>query len=335
MKAMIAAVAVCLIAGPGGAFAAPSDAKRPGSFPTNLELLQELAREMVDSTLEKVQLEPGEAVLVRCSDGRETAWVVEDYLAGRLAALGVYVYVDVDSGKKARASVDRLAAEEGGEAPPGRFAGPVGSETRDEAEADTMGFESDEESGPDFSEFDRDDPFRSEEEVFEEQNLTEPEAPEGLDVPDTSEAKPPVDEAGQVGSEVEATEGADEKAPMIFQTVAVPDKVLDLRIAELEVAYTRRWRKSLFGSAMVERSARAMLSFRLMDGEDGRVLWTDASRLEKRDVVPQKLLAQLEDTPAAGERKRSGGGGIGRIVEPIVVSGIVAGLVLLFYSSRT
>ncbi len=332
MKAMIAAVAVCLIAGSGGAFAAPSDVKRPGSFPTNLELLEELAREVVDSTLEKVQLEPGEAVLVRCSDDHEAAWVVEDYLAGRLAALGVYVYVEVDSGKKARAPVDRLA-EEGGESAAGRFAGPAGSKTGGDAEADTTGFESDEESGPDFSEFDRDDPFKSGEDLTEEPGLAEPEDAAGLDVADTSKAKAPVSEAGQVGSEVEAAEGA-ETAPVLFQKVPVPDKVLELRIAELEVAYTRRWRKSLFGSAMVERSARTVLSFRLMDGQDGRVLWTDTSRLEKRDVVPQKLLAQLEDTAPAGE-PRSSGGGIGRIVEPIVVSGIVAGLVLLFYSSRT
>ena len=86
---------------------------------------------------------------------------------------------------------------------------------------------------------------------------------------------------------------------------------------------------------MVERSARAVVFFRLLGGRDGRVLWTDSGRAERTDVVPLKLLAVLEEADGGRPSKGPSAGGLGRVVEPIVVSGIVVGLVFLFYSSRT
>ena len=86
---------------------------------------------------------------------------------------------------------------------------------------------------------------------------------------------------------------------------------------------------------MIERSARAVVFFRLLDKTDGRVLWADSGRAAITDVVSQKMLADLEVVDEGWVQDESTSGGLGRVVEPIVVSGIVVGLVFLFYTSKT
>ncbi len=289
------------------AFAESSKDERPASFATNLELLEELAREIIDSSVDEIPVRDGEAVLLKSAEGHEIAWVVENYLAGRLWALGASVYVDMTEQLDGSAAEDRFSAARREGPKRQRPGAPEAMEIPGRGWADSAAVE---------------------------------EADERRAEPDTSSAESPPPGEGSSVSRPEGgvAAGSEPDGPArettLFREAPVPDKVLVFCVSELEVAYPRRWRKSLFGSTMVERWARATISFRLLDGADGRVLWTDSGRRETRNIVPERLLAELEDLPGDKETETSSGG-IGRIVEPVVVSGIVVGLVLLFYSSRT
>ncbi len=276
MRTAATTIGLALLLHACAAFAGTQGESTHRSIPTNMELLEEVVHELVDGALDSMPLAAGDVVLVRSSEYNEISWIVEDYLAGRLAALGVSAYLDLTAQQPSQ----------GASSPGETEARPKG---RRPGRGDTTGT-----------------------------------AAGGGQAPPASQA---VDDTASTPEE--------RKPEGLFGRAPVPDKVLDFRIGELEVDYTQRWRKSLFGSAMVERSARGAISFRLLDGADGRVLWTDTDRREKKDIVPQGMLSRLEDIPGLSPSAESGGRGITRVLEPVIVSGIVVGLVLLFYSSRT
>jgi hypothetical protein len=324
--------------------------KSTGSVPTNLELLEKLVRDAVDSVLEGAPLSPDDTLHVRILGRHRLEWVVENYLLARLATDVSAVYVTQakrdtavggKQGPRGRGErfeqMEREAAAEREKrfeaVPPAspefdaeedpRFESPAGGNEADvewndnlEGAQDTLGVES---GGEQTS------------------SLKEQEGrPDSMIKKETIQADAPP-------SEVETeSRGAEERAlqeeretQRIVGVAPQAGKVLEFRIGELEVRYPRRWRGSLFGSVMVERSARAVVFFRLLDKTDGRVLWADSGRAAGTDIVGQKLLADLEEAEEGGGQAEAPPGGLGRVVEPIVVSGIVVGLVFLFYSSRT
>ena len=308
-----------------------------GSIPTNLDVIESLVRETVDGALEAAPFSPDDTVHVKGSGVRHRLeWVVENYLLARLAAEVEAVYIDPtrrDAGKRrgavegedpdggmskdARFEARRKELEEAKEreAGDGSLTDMIQGEGEESdslaAERTDLGVESDDESA---------------EEVDEgEASIIDP---------GTIQAEaPPAEES----EEATTDEGAVEEGELQEVRFETPQegKVLEYRIGELEIRYPRRWRSSLFGSAMVERSVRAVIFFRLIDKTDGRVIWADSGSASVTDVVSQKLLENLELAQEGGGETESGAGGLGRVVEPIVVSGIVVGLVFLFYSSRT
>lgn len=318
-----------------GGWAHADDEIRPSSISTNLEVLEGLARQVVDRSLDEVPLDTGEIVLIRYTKAHAVAWMVENYLAGRLAALGSSVYLDVPPPGMSE------------ENPQGAASNRERSQRRKspaERDTTTAVFDDGPRSGGNEG-VEREGPWPGTvgQEATPDSISGAPDdaaAGGGVEVTDVEsepeEAVPSEEGSDAAKSGVESTGSRAAQAPYTPAGDAPPpDRILEFRVGELDVSYTRRWRKSLFGSAMIERSARAVIFFRLLDAEDGRVLWTHSDRLEKRDVVPQKLLAGLEDAPGQSGSKSAVSGGIGRVIEPIVVSGIVVGLVLLFYSSRT
>jgi hypothetical protein len=334
---LILALAAALAALAGHAFA--SGDVKPSSFPTNLEMLEDVARLVVEESAGKVPLESGQTVLVMHTGEHEAAWIVENYLAGRLAALGASVYLAVtavteesespaqgeaeDSGADLEGTIGRRRAGAQGEAAAEKSegeTGPAAAAGRDTIAAPVREVD-DPDAWPPKSFY-----------LANEDSLRE--AAPGDEVPLSDEVAKSPGRAGTEAADGSATAPA-VPAASAYGDAPQPNRVLEFRIGELDVAYTRKWRKSLFGTAMVERSARAAVFFRLMDAKDGKVLWADSGRLEKRDVVPENLLAELEDTPDRPGARGAASGGLGRVIEPIVVSGIVVGLVVLFYSSRS
>lgn len=110
--------------------------------------------------------------------------------------------------------------------------------------------------------------------------------------------------------------------------------VLHIRPMDLAVRYGDTSRSWIFGKQRVERIAICELSIQLVSTE-GTILGALRTSAIDTDVVPVSELDVLDGTEdmtwlAEGEINTGGGG----ILEPLVVTGVVASLIYLFYSSR-
>jgi hypothetical protein len=110
---------------------------------------------------------------------------------------------------------------------------------------------------------------------------------------------------------------------------------LSYQIVRLSVAYTDISRPWWLFSKRVERSAQADMFVQLVDLATGDVTWVGEVHKEYGDKIPYGDLKIVEDPqydftrPSRSEFKMS------RIFEPIVVGGIVVGLVYLFFSNQS
>jgi hypothetical protein len=109
--------------------------------------------------------------------------------------------------------------------------------------------------------------------------------------------------------------------------------LLDVQVDGSGVSYVRRLGKFPFGTKGYERLAAIRANATLLDSRTGDVLWTRTSTRHLTDVVPKGDVVYA----ASGSGKLNppipkGGGG--RWLEPLIVVGVVAGLVVLFYSNR-
>ncbi|OPL19117.1 MAG: hypothetical protein AVO35_12205 [Candidatus Aegiribacteria sp. MLS_C] len=113
-----------------------------------------------------------------------------------------------------------------------------------------------------------------------------------------------------------------------------PSMVLRIRPMELSVDYGGVSRPWIVGNKRVERIAKCELMSTLLDG-DGEILFNLRTSGLRQDVVSWSETELLEGSTEwewlSGELPQNSGGGI---LEPIVVTGVVASLVYLFYSSR-
>ncbi len=109
---------------------------------------------------------------------------------------------------------------------------------------------------------------------------------------------------------------------------------LSVRPMELVVEYGDVSRPWVIGSKRVDRIAKCELSSTLLDA-DGVVLMTARTSGIEEDMIPwsdaEVLNGSEEWDWLSGSMPENRGGGI---LEPIIVSGVVASLVYLFYSSR-
>ena len=109
---------------------------------------------------------------------------------------------------------------------------------------------------------------------------------------------------------------------------------LKVRPMELVVEYGDVSRPWLVGSKRVERIAKCELSITLHD-LDGSMMMTLRSSGTQIDVIAWSDAEVLDGSAdwdwLSGELPENRGGGI---LEPIIVTGVVASLVYLFYSSR-
>ncbi len=113
---------------------------------------------------------------------------------------------------------------------------------------------------------------------------------------------------------------------------AIP--VLEYRILELKVSYPSGGRRHYVGRKEVERLVLVHLHLRLMEGSGAVVRWAGAAERSYRDVVPFSLLPSLRSegfgfTDAETEDRKWD-----RILEPVIATAIVGGLVYLFYSNK-
>lgn len=111
--------------------------------------------------------------------------------------------------------------------------------------------------------------------------------------------------------------------------------ILEFEVVDLGVAYTRVRRRAWLGSKRVEREARARVFARLVDQDHASIVWSDQVEDRVVDEVPHSDLRVLEDRNGAEYLKATlPPQSWNKFVEPVVVSGIVVGLIALFFSNQ-
>jgi hypothetical protein len=108
---------------------------------------------------------------------------------------------------------------------------------------------------------------------------------------------------------------------------------LHARVDGVGVAYVRRIRSFPFGVKGFERLVSMRASATLVDPVTGGVLWAKSAARTVTDVVPKRDLAYVSGGSAGFNPAAPQGSGL-RFLEPLIVIGVVAGLVVLFYSNR-
>ncbi|MGH7726978.1 MAG: hypothetical protein ACREOU_16260 [Candidatus Eiseniibacteriota bacterium] len=113
-----------------------------------------------------------------------------------------------------------------------------------------------------------------------------------------------------------------------------PLPILSIRVLEARVDYVRQFRGGLFGAQRIERRALASLTGRLSPPASDAVSWTANSDSTVGDVVLKSDLASLEDRQRPETRGTVPSAGFKKVLEPLLVVVLIAGLVSLFYQNR-
>lgn len=110
--------------------------------------------------------------------------------------------------------------------------------------------------------------------------------------------------------------------------------VLRLRVEEARVDYPRLYRSGLFGGLHVERRALSRLSARLLRPESRAVYWVGVADTALADNVAKSEVRVLEDPSRPETRGTVPTQSWQKVVEPVLVVALIAGLVTLFYTNR-
>jgi hypothetical protein len=110
--------------------------------------------------------------------------------------------------------------------------------------------------------------------------------------------------------------------------------VLSFRAIELGVVYAPAGRAGLFGPALIERKARAELSFRLFREVTGEVIWIGESLGEAVDRIDKGEAARQQAGYVQAVHVTDSQGSSYPILEPILITATIGGLIYLFYSSE-
>jgi hypothetical protein len=107
---------------------------------------------------------------------------------------------------------------------------------------------------------------------------------------------------------------------------------LDLQVDGSGVSYLRRVGSFPFGTKGYERLAAMRANATLLDPANGEVLWTKTSTGSAIDLVRKGEVVYAAS--GSGRLNPTVPRGGTRWLEPLIVVGVVAGLVVLFYSNR-
>jgi hypothetical protein len=96
----------------------------------------------------------------------------------------------------------------------------------------------------------------------------------------------------------------------------------------------RQFRSDLFGAQRIERRARADLALRLTPAGSDGVAWSASVDTALGDVVLKSEISALEDRTRPETRPTLPQSSFKKVLEPVLVIVLVAGLVSLFYQNR-
>ncbi|HEY3215125.1 MAG TPA: hypothetical protein VGK93_01395 [Candidatus Eisenbacteria bacterium] len=117
-------------------------------------------------------------------------------------------------------------------------------------------------------------------------------------------------------------------------TAASPgDPVLEYELASARVTYLRL-RGWLPGRVKIERQALVEGRLTLRDARQSKVLWVGDATHNLVDAFPRAQLPLVEDNRLTDLKAPVPGRTVDKVVEPVIVIAIVAGLIALFFQNR-
>lgn len=110
--------------------------------------------------------------------------------------------------------------------------------------------------------------------------------------------------------------------------------LLVVSLDESRVDYPRLFRSGLFGGLHVERRALVTLSAKLMRPDTRAVYWVGSADTSLADYVRKSEVPLLEDAAVPETKGTVPTQSWQKMVEPVLVVGLIIGLVSLFYTNR-
>ena len=106
------------------------------------------------------------------------------------------------------------------------------------------------------------------------------------------------------------------------------------RIVYCQTSLPRSWREWVVGARKVERRTAVDIRFELSD-DTKAIVWAGGVERERREIIPGSRIDDLGAPGQAFASPEAAPGGWDKIFEPVIVAGIVGGLIYLFYTSRS
>lgn len=117
-------------------------------------------------------------------------------------------------------------------------------------------------------------------------------------------------------------------------TIAGPVLVLQYQNVVFDLKYVDSHRAFMVGGRRVERRAGVRIMTTLSD-ETGRVLWVGEAERDHEDEIDYGDAARVEQGMYQFNSPVVPSGGWGKVVEPVFVTGVIVGLIYLFFSNQS
>jgi hypothetical protein len=122
--------------------------------------------------------------------------------------------------------------------------------------------------------------------------------------------------------------------PNAAPTDGTPVVTLEYQALEYDLAYTKVYRSYLIGGKKVARKADVTILASVYD-EQGALVWTREAKRDYEDNFNYGDIDRIEEGNFQFTRPALPGGGWGKYAEPVLVTGIVVGLIYLFFSNQS
>jgi hypothetical protein len=110
---------------------------------------------------------------------------------------------------------------------------------------------------------------------------------------------------------------------------------LSYQVIRMSLAYPKIGRRYWFGAKEVERLAEIGIFAQLADLGSGDILWVGDAQKKYQDTISYGQLGAVEEEQYAFTMPKRDELRWSRLVEPIIVTGIISGLVYLFFSNQS
>jgi hypothetical protein len=111
--------------------------------------------------------------------------------------------------------------------------------------------------------------------------------------------------------------------------------VLTFQNVAFAIAYADVYRSHLVGGKRVKRRADVRVHATVTDAASGQVLWVGEAARESADEFDYDDSARVEQGTYQFARPVLPGSGWGKYAEPVFVTGIIVGLIYLFFSNQS